>query len=111
MLNQEGFTHLESRTENIDGHRFTPLLCAVKGNAIKAFNFLVSNGADSSARDMNGNGIVEVAVIFGSVKLFEHLLNDKLVTECGIKLHCDLVLIQLNKLNYLNYLNYLYKLS
>ena len=77
VINQEGFAHLESRTEFTDGYGFTPLLCAVKGNAIKSFKILVSNGADTAAVDINGNGLVEVAILFGSIELFEHLLNDK----------------------------------
>ena len=51
-MGQEGFDHLEFRTETLDGNSYTPLMCAAKGDAIEAFNILVSKGADMTARDM-----------------------------------------------------------
>jgi len=74
VIKQEGFCHLESRTDPTDGFNLTPLLCAVKGNAVETFNILISNGADVTARDMNGHGVVEVAILFASIDVFEHLL-------------------------------------
>ncbi|KAL5247731.1 hypothetical protein ACHWQZ_G019574 [Mnemiopsis leidyi] len=77
VINQEGFTHLESKTDRSDGHHLTPLLCAVKGNAVDTFNILISNGADISATDLNGHGVAELAVMFGSIDVFEHLLVNR----------------------------------
>jgi ankyrin repeat protein len=74
VIKQEGFCHLESRTDPTDGHQMTPLLCAVKGNAVETFVILISNGADITAKDMNGLGVAEVAVLFASIDVFEHLL-------------------------------------
>eukprot|EP00116_Pleurobrachia_bachei_P017731 sb/3477993/ len=66
---------MESRTEILDGHQFTPLLCAVKGDATATFHLLVSSGADIEARDCNGLGLVEIAVKFNSTEVFSHLLE------------------------------------
>ena len=35
----------------------------------------MSNGADVTAVDNHGNGVVEVAVLFRSIELFQHLLE------------------------------------
>ena len=80
MINQEGFSHLESKTDMCDGHHLTPLLCAVKGNAVDTFNILISNGADISAKDLNGHGVAELAVMFGSIDVFEHLLVNRFLS-------------------------------
>jgi len=77
VIKQEGFCHLESRTDRTDGHQMTPLLCAVKGNAVETFVILISNGADITAKDMNGLGVAEVAVLFASIDVFEHLLSHR----------------------------------
>ena len=78
VIKQEGFCHMESRTDITDGYHMTPLLCAVKGNAVETFNILISNGADISAKDLNGHGVAEVAIICASIDVFEHLLVHRL---------------------------------
>ena len=70
---------MESRTDITDGYHMTPLLCAVKGNAVETFNILISNGADISAKDLNGHGVAEVAIICASIDVFEHLLVHRLL--------------------------------
>ena len=87
MINQDGFCHLESRTDITDGYNMTPLLCAVKGNAVDTFNILISNGADIAAKDLHGHGVVEVAVSFASIDVFEHLLVHRF---------CRLLLVEFN---------------
>jgi len=74
IIVQEGFSHMESRTQ-CDGHSYTPLLCCCHGNAIQTFDVLIAHGADYMARDECDCGVVEITILSRSLPLFEHILD------------------------------------